>query len=319
MTALLLAALASTPLERAEEAFRRGDFEGVIREAERAGTTQGADSAKLLLLEARAFAASRRTDAIEGALVEALRADPEARFDPETVQPSLVLQLETLRRTLRGELSVTDAAGRVSVDGVERGPAPLVLTLELGPHFVSIDAGKPVRVLVRPNAREVVSLGPVQVPPAPETDAGVTGAHPLQWSLGPQVLGLADVVPAAREPGAETRPLLALTAGVTLSFRWGAAALGYYQGAHAGLSLTVGPRFELHQRLALQPFGNAVLVAATPWLPALGGGLRVEVSLVRGLRLLADARLLGLLGPATVNRRNLFFGLGAEYLFPLGE
>ena len=84
---------ASRELDAALQALSEADFESALAQAD-AGlrrTQEPARVARLHLVRGEVYAALRQYAQMEAAFARALEADPDARLDPERVQPTCLL------------------------------------------------------------------------------------------------------------------------------------------------------------------------------------------------------------------------------------
>jgi hypothetical protein len=137
-------------------AQRAGDLEGAARtlraivadlESLPDGDEAAAQMSRALLRLAYVESGLAHRAVAKDLLDRLVRVDPSARPDPELYPPGFVRQVDAARAELRAApkriLTVTTGGrpARIFVDGQERGPAPLTLSLPRGPHRVSAVAG----------------------------------------------------------------------------------------------------------------------------------------------------------------------------------
>ncbi|MET0402809.1 MAG: PEGA domain-containing protein, partial [Cystobacter sp.] len=278
---LLSAAPAREPreLDEALEALTEGDFEAALARAD-AGLRRSRDeahTARLQLIRGEAHAALRQYAQMEAAFAQALEADPDARLDPERVQPTVVALFESLRERLRGELSVEvePPGAELRLDGRPLGKAPWRGPAPIGTHTLTVGSGNtPHQVKVRPGRTEQVRL--VVPPEATPLDAPSPLAFSLQAraALGVVPFSGVGVEAGARLAGRNLQGELNATVGRRLgaSARLGVQAPelvgpltlfltldGYLlgggpvllgAGVSAGASLPLGPRFDLFAELS---------------------------------------------------------------------
>ncbi|WP_224372544.1 PEGA domain-containing protein [Hyalangium versicolor] len=289
--ALLMSAGAPTgdarELDAALEALSEGDFESALAHVE-AGLRQARDDAslaKLHLVQGEIHAALRRYEKMETAFSQALEADPDARLDPERVQPTVVKRFESLRERLRGELVIdTEPPGaELRLDGQLLGQAPWRGQVPIGTHSLEVGPGTGssntrVQVKVRPGRTEQVHV----VVSASQEEAAEEGSDVSALTLGVQgrvALGLAPLSGVGME------------AGAWLGGRY----------LHAELDATVGSRFGLAARLgahAPELVGPVTLFVsldgyALPSPAVLGAGLTAGASLPVSTRIEFFAELSG--------------------------
>jgi len=151
--ALLLSALlafSATPrkpsgrLTAAQAEFSRGDFAAALRDLDAAVSETGDDPtlSKIHLLRGQCYGAQRDLVKAEEAFEKALESDPEAKLDPQRVDPSLVSLLEGLRDRMQGELEVrTDRPAKVHLDGKPIGLSPVKASVAIGRHKLEAHTG----------------------------------------------------------------------------------------------------------------------------------------------------------------------------------
>ena len=152
--ALLLSALlalsaapkkpASGRLASAQAEFNRGDFASALRDLDAAVSETGDEPtlSRIHLLRGQCYGAQRDLVKAEEAFEKALENDPEAKLDPQRVDPSLVSLLEGLRDRMQGDLEVrTDRPAKVHFDGKPIGPAPVKASVAIGRHKLEAHTG----------------------------------------------------------------------------------------------------------------------------------------------------------------------------------
>jgi hypothetical protein len=224
---LLLAA--TTParegreLEAALQALSEADFEAALAHVE-AGLRKPGDEARtaqLRLVQGEVHAALRQDAQMEGAFARALEADPDARLDPERVQPGVVARFESLRARLQGTLSieVVPAGTEVKLDGRTLGQAPWQGPVPIGTH--TLEAGtERLQFKVRPGRTEQVRVV------LPASSEPPTSSHPLAFSAQVRAaLGLSPLSGAGMEAGARLSSTYVFgELNATAGSRFGAAA-----------------------------------------------------------------------------------------------
>lgn len=146
-----LLALSATPkksgssrLTSAQAEFSRGDFAAALRDLDVAVSETGDEPtlSKIHLLRGQCYGAQRDLVKAEEAFEKALENDPEAKLDPQRVDPSLVSLLEGLRDRMQGDLEVkTDRPAKVHFDGKPIGLSPVKATVSIGRHKLEAHTG----------------------------------------------------------------------------------------------------------------------------------------------------------------------------------
>lgn len=278
----LLLSAAGTPangpreLEAALQALSEGDFESALSHVEAGLRRPGdeASSARLHLVRGEVYAALRQYSRMEAAFAQALEFDPDARLDPERVQPTVVTLFESLRARLQGELliEVEPGGAELRLDDQPLGQAPWRGSVPIGTHTVEVGPGKTtLQVKVRPGRQEHVRVV------LPST--GTEGTGPAFSTQVRAALGLAPSSGVGLEAGARL-------AGAHLYGELNATA-GRRFGASARLGVQAP---ELVGPLTLSLSVDAYALAA----PALlGGGLSAGASLPLSSRLAFFAEVSG--------------------------
>jgi len=146
-----LLALSATPkkpgssrLTSAQAEFSRGDFASALRDLDAAVAETGDEPtlSKIHLLRGQCYGAQRDLVKAEEAFEKALESDPEAKLDPQRVDPSLVSLLEGLRDRMQGDLEVrTDRPAKVHFDGKPIGLSPVKASVAIGRHKLEAHTG----------------------------------------------------------------------------------------------------------------------------------------------------------------------------------
>jgi hypothetical protein len=131
-------------LATAQAEFSRGDFAAALRDLDAAVTETGDEPtlSKIHLLRGQCYGAQRDLVKAEEAFEKALENDPEAKLDPQRVDPSLVSLLEGLRDRMQGDLEVrTDRPAKVHFDGKPIGLSPVKASVSIGRHKLEAHTG----------------------------------------------------------------------------------------------------------------------------------------------------------------------------------
>ncbi|RKG74593.1 PEGA domain-containing protein [Corallococcus exercitus] len=265
-------------LDAALQSLSEADFEAALAHVE-TGLRQARDEAhvaQLRLVQGEVYAALRQYAKMETAFARALEANPDARLDPERVQPNVVARLESLRGSLQGTLSVdVDPAGaEVRLDGRALGPAPWRGPVPIGTHTLEVGPNlTPFQVKVRPSQTEQVR---VVLPAAPATRSFFSSlalSAQLRAAFGLSPTSGAGLEAGARLSGTYVFGELNATAGgrfgaaarlgaqaprllgpVTLSLSLDGYALGgpalFGGGLSAGASLPLSTKFDVFAELS---------------------------------------------------------------------
>jgi hypothetical protein len=286
---LLLSAVApagdARELESALQSLSEGEFESALSHVE-AGLRQARDDARiaqLYLVQGEVYAALRHYEKMEFAFSRALEAAPDARLDPERVQPTVVMRFESLRERLRGEviIDVEPPGTELWLDGQRLGLAPWRGQVPIGTHSLEVrpEGGRgrtSLQVSVRPGRPEQVHVIVSPGQDRPEDSALSALAFGPQFRLA---LGLAPLSGVGLELGAR------------LGGRYLHAELNATVGSQLGLAARVGaqaPELVGPLTLSLSLDGYAV-----PSAPVLGGGLTAGASVPLGTRVDIFAELSG--------------------------
>ncbi|MBN8233286.1 PEGA domain-containing protein [Corallococcus macrosporus] len=270
MVSLLLAAagpaVENRDLEAALQSLSEADFEAALAHIE-AGLRQTRDeaqTAQLRLVQGEVYAALRQYAQMETAFARALEANPDARLDPQRVQPTVVALFESLRGRLQGTLAIeVDPAGaEVRLDGRLLGQAPWKGPVPIGTHTLEVGPTlTPLQVKVHTDQTEQVR---VVLPAAPATQPAFFSSLAFSAQLR-AAFGLSPSSGAGLEAGAR------------LSGTYVFGELNATAGSRFGAALRLGtqaPRLLGPVTLSLSLDGYAV------GGPALfGGGLSAGASL----------------------------------------
>jgi tetratricopeptide (TPR) repeat protein len=306
---LLLAAASpvaeNRDLDAALQSLSEADFEAALAHVE-TGLRQVRDEAQLAqlrLVQGEVYAALRQYAQMETAFARALEANPDARLDPERVQPTVVALFESLRGRLQGTLSIdVDPAGaEVRLDGRELGQAPWRGPVPIGTHMLEVGSGRtPFQVKVRPGQTEqvrvVLPAGPTEQPPfisslafsaqlraafglSPTSGAGLEAGARL---AGTYVFGELNATAGSRFGAAIRLGAQApgLVGPVTLSLSLDGYALGgpalFGGGLSAGASLPLSSKFTVFAELSGR------------WLPSATAYQDTHLLGISGLRFTPD-------------------------------
>lgn len=286
---LVAAQPSPTPsLDRAARLFSQGEFEEALEVLDALAKEPLGDPtlAQIHVLRAQVLAGLKRPRDSAAALIDALNHDPELTLDPATVRPSLVAQLATLRRDLRGELVVRSPEGStLFLNGAPLAGTSSRQQVPIGRHDVTVTfpGGRTAarQIVVRPQrTHEVVFVAD----PSAEPPHVAEGA-PTATNSPPTLVG---------EPTAPSRTghQLLLEARASMDLPRGAAlevGAGWsHAPVFASLSALLGGRVGMTARVGFEgrrllgPVGayvsaDGVLFFGSPAL--LGGGAAAGANL----------------------------------------
>ncbi|WP_375754410.1 PEGA domain-containing protein [Corallococcus exercitus] len=278
-------------LEAALQSLSEADFEAALVHVE-AGLRQARDEAhvaQLRLVQGEVYAALRQYAQMETAFARALEANPDARLDPERVQPTVVALFESLRGRLQGTLSIdVDPSGaELWLDGRGLGQAPWQGPVPIGTHTLEVGPSlTPIQVKVRPGQTEQVR---VVLPAAPTAQPSFFSALAFSAQLR-AAFGLSPTSGAGLEAGAR------------LSGTYVFGELNATAGSRFGAALRLGaqvPRLMGPVTLSLSLDGYAV---GGPVL--FGGGLSAGASLPLSTKLDVFAELSGRWLPSSTDHQS---------------
>jgi hypothetical protein len=138
----LAAPTAEALLEQGVRRYQQGQVQqslAVLKRAAELATEPAIQIKVQLYLGFGACVLGRQPEA-EAAFKQALTLDPTLSLDPAEIKSSIIDVFNHMRSTMMGELEVTaDRSGaRVSLDGVDRGPAPFKGKAPIGKHRLAV-------------------------------------------------------------------------------------------------------------------------------------------------------------------------------------
>jgi hypothetical protein len=201
-------------VQTARALFLEVDFDGALTELDEAlvvfedGAAYSAGEsfrdvlAEMLMLRAVILARLGRDPEMRATLARLVSALPTYRPDPGEVPPAIVREHSKLRKTRKGRLKLvvkSSPSGDVTLDGIERGQAPITLDkLVPGIHYLSVRGeGEVFRRVIRlrdKKTRVSVTLGDPRVAAARVIVAALEGGLDDQDALGGMLAPLGEDV-----------------------------------------------------------------------------------------------------------------------------